>query len=131
MSAESVEVMRRALGRFIETGEPDWGRFDEAIAVRDHDILDAAAYDGREGFRRWLADWSGAWSDFDIGPVLDVIDAGDEVVVVFRMRATGRASGVEVEREDAMVCRVRHGRIERIDYYNNRGQALEQVGLEP
>ena len=52
-------------------------------------------------------------------------------MVVFDVKATGRTSGVSVEREDAMVCRVQDGRIARIDYYNNRAQALAQVGLEP
>jgi ketosteroid isomerase-like protein len=58
------------------------------------------------------------------------IDAGEEVVVVFRVKATGRASGVELERQDAIVCRVKDAEIARIDYYNSRGQALEAVGLE-
>jgi hypothetical protein len=29
-----------------------------------------------------------------------------------------------------MVCKLRDGRIVRIDYYNNREQALKAVGLE-
>jgi ketosteroid isomerase-like protein len=62
---------------------------------------------------------------------VEVVDAGDDVVVFFDVKATGRTSGVSVEREDAMVCRVQDGRIACIDYYNNRAQALAQVGLEP
>jgi len=131
VSAENVDVVSRALGRFLETGEPDWPVLDEQITTRDHDILDAGEYEGHEGHRRWIADWSAAWSSFEIGRVLDVVDAGDEVVIVFDVKATGRASGVSVEREDAMVCRVHGGRITRIDYYNNRAQALAHVGLQP
>lgn len=48
---------------------------------------------------------------------------------MFRLKATGRSSGVTIEREDAIVCRVRRGLITRLDYYNNRAQALAQVGL--
>jgi len=78
MAADSVDVVERALGRFLETGEPHWALLDERLATRDHDLLDAGEY-----------------------------------------------------REDAMVCRVQDGRIACIDYYNNRAQALAQVGLEP
>ena len=130
MPADNVEVVRRALGHFAETGEPAWTLLDEDIATRDHDILDAGEYDGHEGHGRWIADWTAAWSDFEIGPVEDVVDAGEEVVVVFRIKATGRASGASVEREDAIVCRVHGGLITRLDYYNNRAQALAQVGLQ-
>ena len=131
MAADSVDVVERALGRFLETGEPHWALLDEQLATRDHDLLDAGEYRGHAGHRRWLADWSVAWSDFEIARVVEVVDAGDDVVVVFDVKATGRTSGASVEREDAMVCRVQDGRIACIDYYNNRAQALAQVGLEP
>jgi ketosteroid isomerase-like protein len=131
MPADNVDVVQRALGHFVATGEPDWALLDEDIATRDHDILDAGEYDGHEGHRRWIADWTAPWSDFEIGPIVDLIDAGDEVAVVFRIRATGRASEVTVEREDAIVCRVHGGLITRLDYYNNRAQALAHLGLQP
>jgi ketosteroid isomerase-like protein len=45
------------------------------------------------------------------------------------MHATGRGSGVELERRDAIVYTFRAGKIVRLDYYNKREQALEAVGL--
>ena len=45
------------------------------------------------------------------------------------MTAIGRASGVTVERQDAMVFAFRDGEIVRLDYFNNRAQALEQAGI--
>ena len=59
----------------------------------------------------------------------EFIDAADSVVVFIRMKAQGRGSGVEVERRDAQVWRLRSGKVVRGDYYNNRQQALEAVGL--
>ena len=111
-----------------ETGEPDWSTMHEEVEAHDHDILDAGEYRGHEGFRRWLEDWSSAWSEFSMDPE-EFIDAGDRVVFVFRMTAKGRGSGVEVERQDAMVFEVRDGMTVRVDYYNDRQQALEAVGL--
>jgi ketosteroid isomerase-like protein len=45
------------------------------------------------------------------------------------MRATGRRSGVSIERNDAIVSTFRDGKVTRIDYYNDQAQALEAVGL--
>jgi len=44
------------------------------------------------------------------------------------MRTTGRGSGIEVTRQDALVYRLRDGKIVRGDYYNDRDQALQAVG---
>jgi ketosteroid isomerase-like protein len=124
-----VEAVQRSFAVWGETGEPDWTTMHEQIEVHDHDIMDAGEYRGHEGFRRWLTDWSSAWSSFSMDPE-EFIDAGERVVVVLRMKATGRGSGVAVERQDAIVAEVRDGMTVRIDYYNNRAQALKAVGLE-
>jgi ketosteroid isomerase-like protein len=129
MSEENVELVRRAIEHFIGTGEPQWSVTHEEVEVYDHDILDAGDYRGHAGFRHWLEDWAAAWSDFSMEPD-EFLDAGDRVVAVIRMKATGRGSGVVVQRRDAMVCALREGKIARIDYYNDREQALKSVGLE-
>src|SRR5262249_9806896 len=101
------------------------------VEVRDHDIMDAGEYRGRDGVERWLADWETAWSDYAMDAE-EFIDAGDGLVIVFvRMRATGRGSAVSVERDDAIVYRIRDGLIAEIDYFNNRGQALAAARISP
>jgi ketosteroid isomerase-like protein len=129
VSQENVEAIQRGFVVWGETGEPDWTTMHQQIEVEDHDIMDAGEYRGHEGFRRWLTDWSSAWSNFSMEPE-EFIDADERVVVVLRMRATGRGSGVEVERQDAIVFEVRDDMVVRLDYYNNRAQALKAVGLE-
>lgn len=57
------------------------------------------------------------------------LDAGDQVVFIFRMTAKGRGSGVEVKRRDGMVWTLRDGQVIRTDYYNSEAQALEAAGL--
>ena len=54
----------------------------------------------------------------------------DQVVVVLHVKATGRGSGLELERQDAMVFKLRDGMTVRIDYYNSKQQALKAVGLD-
>jgi hypothetical protein len=45
------------------------------------------------------------------------------------MKAEGRGSGVKLDRQDAAVYTLREGKIARLDYYNNRDEALQAVGL--
>jgi ketosteroid isomerase-like protein len=130
MSEQNVERLRRSLEHYFTTGEPDWEALDEGVEVHDHDIPDAGEYRGHAGFGRWLEDFTAAWSGFEIAPE-EFIDAGDRVVAVFLIRATGAGSGVSVERKDAMVCEMRDLKIVRVDYYNNREQALASLDLNP
>ena len=128
MSQENVESARRAFERFLATGEPEWDSMAVDVEIYDHDIPDAGVYRGHEGFLSWLADWSEPWSEFSMKPER-WIDADDRVVVVLRMTAKGKGSGVEVNRRDAIVYTVRDGKTVRLDYYNNESEALEAVGL--
>ena len=128
MSRENVEVVQRGLEHFSATGEVLWDLVDPEIEVHDHDSPDQGSYRGHAGFTRWLEDWGAAWADWSVEPQ-EFIDAGESVVVVLRMKAEGRGSGINIDRQDAEVFAVRNGKIVRVDYYNNKRQALEAVGL--
>jgi ketosteroid isomerase-like protein len=128
MSQENVELAQRVLGHFVATGEVPWHLADPEIEVHDHDTPDQGDYRGHSGFARWLEDWGTAWSDWSIEPD-EFIDAGNAVVIFIRMKAEGRGSGIEVDRQDALVYEIRDGLVTCVDYYNDRKQALEAVGL--
>ena len=128
MSSEDVEVVRRGFERFIATGEPDWEVTDADVLVVDHDIMDGSEYRGHDGVQRWVEDWSTAWSAFTMRAER-FVDAGECVVVIVQMKATGVASGIEIERQDGIVYRLREGRIVRLDYFNSAEQALAAAGL--
>jgi ketosteroid isomerase-like protein len=130
MSQQNVEIVRRAMEHFVATGEPAWDALHEECEVHDHDIMDGREYRGHADVRRWLfEDWAAAWSDFSAEPE-EFIDADDDhVIAVIRVRATGRGSGIEIERQDAIVHAVRDLKIVRLDYYNSKQQALKAVGL--
>ena|SRR6516165_5223895 len=131
MSQENVELVRKGFEHFVATGEPAWDTLHEHVEVRDHDIMDGREYRGHADVRRWLfEDWASAWSAYSAEPE-EFIDVDDErVIAVFRVKATGRGSGAELERQDASVNVVRDGQIVRLDYYNSKQQALKAVGLE-
>jgi ketosteroid isomerase-like protein len=126
MTQENVTLVRRLLECFI-AGEVLWDALDEAIEIHDHDILDAGDYRGHAGVMRWVEDWGAGLPvvSFDLQ---ELIDAGDVVVAVILLKARGRDSSVDVERQDAIVYQLRNGRVTRFDYYNSRQQALEAAG---
>jgi ketosteroid isomerase-like protein len=126
MTQENVVLVRRLLKRFI-AGEVLWDALDEAVEIHDHDILDAGEYRGHVGVRRWVEDW-GAGVPVVSFDLQELIDAGDMVVAVILLKARGRDSSVDVERQDAIVYQLRNGRVTRFDYYNSRQQALEAAG---
>ena len=128
MSQENVEVARRFHDHFDRTGEPLWGVIDSEIDVYDHDVPDAGTYHGLAGFTEWLTNWGESFENSAM-ELERLVDAGDQVVSLIVMRATGRGSGVSVERKDAIVSTFQDGKITRIDWYNDQAQALEAAGL--
>lgn len=128
MSADDVELVRRSFEQFVATGELMWDALDEKVEIHDHDIPEHGDYRGHQGFMRWLSDWSEPWSEWSL-ELEEVLDAGDQVVVVIHLTAKGAASGVSVDRHDSLVYGFRDGKIARIDYFNSRQQGLERAGL--
>ena len=130
ISEQNVELVQRGFEHFVATGEPAWETLHEQVEVYDHDIMDGREYRGHADVRRWLyEDWAAAWSDYSAEPQEFIEADDDRVIAVVGIKATGRASGVEIERQDAMLYVVRDLKIVRIDYYNSKQQALEAAGL--
>jgi uncharacterized protein len=129
MSDGNVEHVRRVMEHWLRTGEGLWGDLDPELEVHDYDIPDGGVYRGHEGLREWLAHFGEAFESWAFEP-REYIDAGDgRVVVVGRLSAQGKGSGVSVDRLDAMAWTVRDGKALRLDYYNSRAEALDAAGL--
>src|SRR6478736_7723429 len=103
MSQENVEVVRRSYEAYVR-GDLDAAEapLDPEIEIYDHDLPDAGKYRGFEGLSRWQADWESSWESWRWVPE-ELIDAGERVVAVLRVYATGRESGADVERVDGAV----------------------------
>jgi ketosteroid isomerase-like protein len=128
ISDQNVDIIQRGFEHSQATGEFLWESFHEEVEVHDHDTIDQGECRGHAGLGRWMEDWAVAWSEFSMEPE-EFLDVGERVIMVFRIKATGLSSGVAVERQDAMVFTVRDGKVVRFDYFNNREDALEAVGL--
>lgn len=128
---ENVETVRRALLSLaagdIEASLVD---VDPEVVVDDFDIeLDTDGFRGHDGYVRWLSVWNEAWESWRIEG-FDFVSVGeDHVLATFTMFVTGKGSGIELDRADAVTYRLRDGKIVGIAYYNDQQQARDAVGL--
>jgi ketosteroid isomerase-like protein len=87
-------------------------------------------YHGIEGARRFIADWTAAFEDWEV-ELEDIHDAGpDKVVGIVRQRGRSKTTGMPVDMRLGMVYTVRNGQQTRIQAYADPGEALRAVGLE-
>jgi ketosteroid isomerase-like protein len=75
-----------------------------------------------------MREWLSAWDDFEL-EAEGFRDAGDSVVVPFRVRARGKSSGARVDRRWAHVWTFRHGKVVRFEVRLDIAAALAAVGL--
>jgi ketosteroid isomerase-like protein len=132
MSEENVELVRRrfaaALGGDWETALED---LDPDVEVHDYDIPDAGGvFRGHDGYREWVKHWTEGWESTRMEDPEFRVAGDDCVIALFRMVAVGAHSGLELERDDAVVYRIRAGRIVRVEYFNDQKQALDAVRRE-
>jgi ketosteroid isomerase-like protein len=135
MSRENVEVVRRFVTALVTAQDSgDWqpvlAELDPDVEIDDLDIsLDTEHYRGHDRFRTWIGVWNDAWESWRIAG-LEVRPVGeDRAVALFLMIVTGKGSGIELSRHDALVCTLRAAKITEMGYYNDQQQALQAVGL--
>jgi uncharacterized protein len=93
------------------------------------DLPDTAMHHGHDGVATLMAEWFGAFDELDLD-VEELIDAGDRVVVVLRLRGRVRDSTHEVDMPETHVLTMRDGKTTEIHEYATKTEALEAVGLE-
>jgi ketosteroid isomerase-like protein len=113
---ENVEVIRRA---FEATLREDWeavlAEFHPDLEIWDHDIPDADVYRGHDGFFAWLARWGESWESWHLEDI-EILPASEgRAIALFRILATGRGSGIELTRRDAITYYLRDGKVSRQD----------------
>lgn len=133
MSDANVQIVRRVYNALADPGE-------DVIALWDPDVefdvsrdiwgavMGGGHYRGVEGVRAWMLDLYAAWEQMDID-LEELVDAGDDVVAVIRVAGRGRVSGIEMEYRPAGVWTIRDGRIVRVVWFVDRGEALEAAGI--
>lgn len=130
MSRENIEVVRQAW-EAVARGDLETAAHHVAAdaEIHDFDIPDGGIYNGPDGFLAWNAHWGESWDIWKIEDLELRAVGDDQVLALFRLVARGRGSGIEIDRLDAIAYEVRDAKIVRLEYFNDRKQALEALGL--
>jgi uncharacterized protein len=129
MSEENVEIVRRVYDGYLS------GDFERALSLVDPAVEcdvsirpDGKVYRGHDGVIEALRTWSGTWEAFRID-VEEIIDGGDSVVGVERQSGRGKGSGLPMAQQTFSVFTIDDGKVTRILWLQDRGEALEAAGL--
>ena len=129
MSQENVEIVRRSLDHWNETGEPLWELLDPDIEyVIDPPAALAGTYRGHAQFK-WINSRGAALLDEFRYEVDELLPTGDLVVSVGELRVRGALSGASSVWKGCAVWELRHGRIVRVRMYFDCEEALRDAGL--
>jgi ketosteroid isomerase-like protein len=130
VSAQNVQVIRRMVEAFNDRDIDVLAQYMEA----DADLypmraqLEGKAYRGAEGVREMLADFDQDW-EFVRMDAEEFHDAGDQVVLLGRLQARGRASGVDLDVPMGFVWRLREGKVVYARSFSEQDDALRDAGL--
>jgi ketosteroid isomerase-like protein len=108
MSFENVEVVRHIYGVWEKEGSP------VASELLDPEIEWVNPPETSEGV------------DVRID---EMLDAGDQVVVLATLRGRARGSGADVERRQGYIWTLRDGKATRFERFNTPDDALRAAGL--
>jgi ketosteroid isomerase-like protein len=131
MSQENVEKLQAALAAFNRRDKPAW------LALSDPGLENIPPSDwpesdpvrGPEPVWEFLVRAQDVWESSPFEYV-EVIDAGEDTVVAdIRAEVRGKASGAAVAWSYWQVCTFRDGKLLLMEWFVDRAEALEAVGL--
>jgi ketosteroid isomerase-like protein len=89
----------------------------------------AQVFRGRDGLMRWTAKTREIWDEWRF-EIERYLEAGDRVVALVHLVASGGLSGVRLERETAHIWTIADGKVTRCEVFLERAEALEGLGLQ-
>jgi ketosteroid isomerase-like protein len=93
-----------------------------------HHVWDGRVFRGFEGTMEWISDTRETWDEYS-QEIAELIDLGDDVVVVLRLSARGGGSGVPVAQELAVLWTFEDGQAVRARSFTSKEEALESGDL--
>ena len=87
-----------------------------------------SVYRGHTGLREWFAELREAWEILDHTP-LEVVDAGDVIAFLCKIRLRGRTSGIELDSRLGQVFWIEGGLIVRERDFSDWDEALRALGV--
>jgi len=131
MSQENVEIVRRAFAEFEQGNFWVPEAFDPSVRIEWLDPLGVVGVSETVGLERLgttLRTWFESWDRLTM-TAEQLIDAGDQVVVVAVWHGRGKTSGATTEWRFGQVWTMREGRAIDLASYRDPAEALEAAGL--
>jgi ketosteroid isomerase-like protein len=131
MSQENVEIARQLL---VAVGERDLSALlrltDPQVEWRSFfaALQESGEYHGHDAMSQYLSDLDDAF-EFLQADAMSLLDVGDVVIGVGRIRYRGESSGVEMEVPSGWMFKFRDGKAIRFRAFREPEEALEAVGL--
>jgi ketosteroid isomerase-like protein len=131
MSVETVETVRALWEPWADGRLEEFSRFlaeDIEWDLSEHPLPDFPnTGSGRDAFLGHLVEYVDGWVDYrtELG---ELIDVDDEVIAVVHEWARMRDTGVDLDRDIAVVWTVRDGLITRFRVFKTTTAALEGIG---
>jgi ketosteroid isomerase-like protein len=134
MSPSRIEQVRAVMPPegtdLIDVFGPNAAQIDTGGLVRDDAAVNMVARnaerttEGPEGFREIWADWLEPWESYRIY-FDDVIERGDRVIMLVRLRGVTKHDGVEMEHEAAGIFRFEGDQVVEMEFNLDREDALK------
>jgi ketosteroid isomerase-like protein len=132
MSRENLETVAEILGAYeragmeaaLELAAPDFELTMPSVYPGANRV-----YQGRAAALEAMKDWVESFEDFR-AETEELVDAGDKVVAVIRESGRMRGSATRIDAPFTAVFTFdEQSRIARLDWFTDRAEALEAVGL--
>jgi ketosteroid isomerase-like protein len=134
MSQENVEIIREVFALFNDRGvraatdafghllSPDFA-LEEAA-----DLPDPEPHTGRDAFIANLAKVEESFDELRMEP-LEIVDLGEQIIVVVSMRGKGRGSSAPVQMNFAQLWTMHDGKATSLRDFPTKAEALNAAGL--
>ena len=131
MSQENVEKVRRGFAEYnrgdVEGALQEWAP-DAVWDWSNGHGFDAGVYRGRDEIRAFWQQRSAAWEE-DRLEIVDLVEVGDDRVIVENVAYLRGRDGIEVEARSAWLVRFQDGEQISLTLYQTMREALEATGL--
>jgi ketosteroid isomerase-like protein len=120
---EAIEAWNRhELDSFLEMFDP------ECEVLFRPDVVERGPYHGKAELRGWAESFLAAFPDHR-AEIVEMLEASESVVVVFRHGGRGGHSGAEVDMSDFHIFEFQGGKVGRWLGFSSRKEALEAAGV--
>jgi ketosteroid isomerase-like protein len=128
MSEENVELVRRAFKAFERRDLSEFEEFCHPDIEFDWSrrLLDPIVVRGYEGIRGFFEEVTSLFKEATFEEE-EMIEFGNDLLVVSLARFRGRTSGAEVTARGAIIWTVRDGKLARFRFYQSKEDALKDL----